>query len=80
MDSIEKRVRSTVAAALGGDVDIAGLDGADNLYEAGMTSHQTVQVMLGLEDEFDLRFSDADLAKPTFATIGAMVDAVAALS
>ena len=43
-------------------------DDAD-LYEAGLTSHASVNVMLALEDEFDIEFPDDALNKTTFATI-----------
>ena len=80
MHEMEMRVRHAVRTALGGALDIGAIGVSDNLFDAGMTSHQTVQVMLGLEDEFDLQFTDSDLVKSTFATIGSMVSAVSALS
>lgn len=43
-------------------------DGAD-LYSAGMTSHASVNVMLALEDAFDIEFPDELLTKHTFCTI-----------
>ena len=77
MHEIEVRVRNALVMALKGTIDVSALSRADNLFQAGMTSHQTVQVMLGLEDEFDLEFPDEDLVRSTFSTIGSMVDAVA---
>lgn len=44
-------------------------DDAD-LYTAGMTSHASVNVMLALEDAFDVEFPDELLTKHTFCTIG----------
>lgn len=79
VDEIEHRVRAAVSAAIGGKVDIGALGAGDDLFDAGMTSHQTVQVMLGLEDEFDLEFPDEDLAKSTFASIGSIAGAVSVL-
>jgi acyl carrier protein len=38
-------------------VDVATLSDDADLYEAGMTSHASVNVMLALEDAFDLEFS-----------------------
>ena len=50
-------------------------DDAD-LYEAGMTSHASVNVMLALEDHFDVEFPD-DMLKPSvFASIAAISAAV----
>ena len=42
-------------------IDVASLAGDDNLYQAGMTSHASVSVMLALEDRFDIEFPDAML-------------------
>jgi acyl carrier protein len=51
----------------------------DDLYEAGMTSHASVNVMLALEDRFDLEFPDAMLTREAFASIRAIVAAVGML-
>jgi acyl carrier protein len=48
----------------------------DDLYEAGMTSHASVNVMLALEDRFDLEFPDEMLKPSVFASIAAIVAAV----
>jgi acyl carrier protein len=40
-----------------------------DLYTAGMTSHASVNVMLALEDAFDVEFPDELLTKHTFCTI-----------
>ena len=53
-------------------------DDAD-LYGAGMTSHASVNVMLALEDAFDVEFPDALLTKSTFCTTGAIRSAVEGL-
>ncbi len=43
-----------------------------DLYRAGLTSHASVNVMLALEDEFDIEFPDAMLRKSTFESVGAI--------
>lgn len=48
----------------------------DDLYLAGLTSHASVNVMLGLEDEFDVEFPDAMLRKSTFESISAIASAL----
>jgi len=50
--------------------DISGLKDSDDLYENGMTSHATVNVMLALEDTFDVEFPDAVLRRTSFQSIG----------
>jgi acyl carrier protein len=47
-----------------------------DLYRCGLTSHATVNVMLGLEDEFDVEFPNHLLRKTTFESIQAIVDAL----
>lgn len=50
-----------------------------DLYAAGMTSHASVNVMLAVEDAFDIEFPDALLTKSTFCSIGAISSAVEGL-
>ena len=50
-----------------------------DLYAAGMTSHASVNVMLALEDAFDIEFPDALLTKSTFCTTGSIRSAVEGL-
>ncbi|GLB62299.1 hypothetical protein NCCP2495_01770 [Dietzia sp. NCCP-2495] len=76
LQGAEDRVRGALNTALAGKVDLSGLGASDNLFDAGMTSHQTVQVMLALEDEFDVEFPDDRLNKATFSSIGSMVEAL----
>jgi acyl carrier protein len=61
-------------------VDIAELGEDGDLYEAGMTSHASVNVMLGLEEAFDIEFPDELLQKQTFQTIRAIRAAVQQLT
>lgn len=80
MQDIERRVRGTVSKTRGGAVDAGAIDSTDDLFGAGMTSRQTVQLMLAIEYEFDIQFSDDDLLRSTFATIDSIVRAVSALT
>ena len=57
----------------------AALGAGDDLYAAGMTSHASVNVMLALEDAFDIEFPDELLTKSTFCTLERLEDAVARL-
>lgn len=61
-------------------VDIATLSDVDDLFEAGMTSHANVNVMLALEDTFDIEFPEAMLRRGTFASITAIREAVSELT
>jgi acyl carrier protein len=53
-------------------------DDAD-LYAAGMTSHASVNVMLGLEDAFDVEFPDAMLTRSVFESVASIATALAEL-
>ena len=59
--------------------DPGSLDPQADLYEAGMTSHASVSVMLALEDAFDIEFPDEMLKPSVFASIAAIETAVAQL-
>ena len=50
-----------------------------DLYAAGMTSHASVNVMLAVEDAFDIEFPDELLTKTTFCSIGSISSAVEGL-
>jgi acyl carrier protein len=54
-------------------------DTAD-LYQAGMTSHASVNLMLALEDRFGVEFPERMLRRRTFESLAAIRDAIAELS
>jgi acyl carrier protein len=70
------RVREIVAAHSRLAVDIATLADDDDLYGAGLTSHASVNLMLALEDAFDIEFPDRLLRRQTFESIAAISGAV----
>lgn len=61
-------------------VDPSGVDPAADLYDLGLTSHASVNVMLALEDEFDVEFPDEALKKSTFASIDNIEQVVSSLT
>jgi acyl carrier protein len=61
-------------------VDIATLDDDADLYDAGMTSHASVNVMLAIEAAFDIEFPDRMLRRSVFGSIAAISAAVAELT
>ena len=48
----------------------------DDLYDAGMTSHASVQVMLALEEGFDVEFPDSMLTRNVFKSIDSISAAI----
>lgn len=57
-------------------VDPGARDPQADLYEMGMTSHASVNVMLAVEDHFDIEFPDAMLKPSVFASVAAIAAAV----
>ncbi len=47
-----------------------------DLYEAGMSSHTSVKLMLAVEDLFDIEFPDEMLERETFASVANIAIAV----
>jgi acyl carrier protein len=60
-------------------VDVATLSDDHSLYEAGMTSHASVNVMLALEDTFDVEFPDEMLKRSVFESVASISAALAQL-
>ena len=61
-------------------VDVATLKDDADLYAAGLTSFASVQLMLGIEEAFDIEFPERMLNRRSFASIGAIAQAVAELA
>ena len=61
-------------------VEAASIAPAADLYAAGLTSFAAVQLMLALEDEFDVEFPERMLNRRSFATVDAIADCIAELT
>jgi acyl carrier protein len=60
-------------------VDASTVGDNDDLYQAGLTSHASVNVMLALEDAFDVEFPEHMLRKKTFESVAAIRTALGEL-
>ncbi len=60
--------------------DMATLTDDSDLYQAGMTSHASVNVMLALEGAFEIEFPDHMLKRSVFESVTAIASAVAELT
>jgi acyl carrier protein len=72
-------IRGVLAEQARLPVDPGSLGVDEDLFGAGMTSHASVNVMLALEDRFDIEFPDAMLTRDAFSSIGAIASAVSSL-
>ncbi len=78
-EAVSEQIREVLKkhGRLSGDID--AIPAEADLYEAGMTSHASVNVMLGLEDAFDIEFPDRMLTRGAFESIAAIAGAVSEL-
>lgn len=74
--ALEKLVREVLAEHARLAVDALAVRTDADLYGNGLTSHASVNVMLALEDAFDLEFPDRLLKKHTFESIDAISEAL----
>jgi acyl carrier protein len=72
-DSIREVLNSSARLA----VDSTTLSDDDNLYQQGLTSHAVVNVLLGLEDAFDIELPDSLLRRDTFESVTSLRQALA---
>ena len=76
---MEVQIRQVLAEHARLAVDVETLSNGDDLYQAGMTSHASVSVMLALEDSFDVEFPERMLRKATFESVSAIKEALSEL-
>jgi acyl carrier protein len=69
---MDEAIRSVLAEHSRIPLDMINLGDQDNLYNAGMTSHASVNVMIALEEEFDVEFPETMLRKSTFESVSAI--------
>jgi len=69
---MEDRIRHVVAEYARLAVDTADLSDSADLYAAGMTSHASVNLMLALENEFDVEFPDRMLRRGVFESVSSI--------
>lgn len=72
---MEQRVRELIDR-LGILQEANAISTDTDLYDAGMSSHASVKLMLGLEDAFDIEFPDEALERETFASIQSIMQTI----
>jgi acyl carrier protein len=68
-DQAEAQIRAVLRDYGRLNVDSSALDNSADLYQSGMTSHASVNVMLALEGAFDVEFPDHMLKRNVFTSI-----------
>ena len=71
-----ERIRTILNGSVGLQRDFSTITNGDDLYDAGMTSHSTVLLMMALEEAFGVEFPDHLLCRSTFVSVNAIVEAL----
>jgi acyl carrier protein len=75
----ETQIRNVLRAHGRLNRNIDDVQPTDDLYQSGLTSHASVNVMLALEAAFDVEFPDRMLKRSVFGSIESIARAVAEL-
>jgi len=75
-DNVKVEIRRVLRDHARLPVDIDSIDERADLFQAGMSSHASVNVMLALEDAFDLEFPDQMLKRSVFESVAGIAAAV----
>ncbi len=73
-------IRELIAAHAGLPIAVAELSDDADLYRAGMKSFASVQLMLALEETFEVEFPEEMLTRDTFRSIGSIQGALSTLA
>ena len=77
---MDDRIRDVIEKHARLALDPGTLSEHDDLYAAGMTSHASVNLMLALENEFDVEFPDRMLRRSVFESLASIRLALRELS
>ncbi|MEN3151126.1 acyl carrier protein [Neorhizobium sp. IRAMC:178] len=73
---MNETIRELLTRVGGLPVAVTDLEDGADLYAAGLSSFASVQLMLGLEEAFDIEFPDSLLNRKSFASIAAIEQTV----
>ena len=73
---MEDRIREILGKFGRFSVDVRTIGVHDDLYDAGLSSLATVNVMLAIEEEFGVEFPDRLLTRRSFQSVSSLTDVV----
>ena len=76
---MNETIRNLLTKLGGLPVSVDSLADDADLYAAGLSSFASVQLMLGIEEAFDIEFPDNLLNRKSFASIAAIEKTVATI-
>ena len=74
--AVTELIRVVLRVRAGLHVDVAEIADSADLYQAGMSSLASVNVMLGLEEQFAVEFPDRMIDRAVFASVASIRAAV----
>jgi acyl carrier protein len=77
---VKDQIRAIIREHARLSVDAAQLNDQASLYQAGLTSHASVNLMLALEDAFAIEFPERMLRRRTFESIDTIWAAIEELT
>ena len=80
MEQTEIQIRDILRAHGRLNQDVSLLQSHTDLYQSGMTSHASVNVMLALEGMFNIEFPDHFLKRSVFSSIDSISRALSELT
>jgi acyl carrier protein len=80
IEDLDSQIRDVLRQHARLNRDVGSLKPEDDLYQTGMTSHASVNVMLALEGTFDVEFPDHMLKRSVFASIASIRQALSELT
>jgi acyl carrier protein len=75
-DEIKQQIRGVLRDHARLPVDVESVGDEADLFQAGMSSHASVNVMLALENTFDVEFPDRMLTRNVFESVDAIAAAI----
>jgi acyl carrier protein len=76
MSALAEEIRRVLRDHARLPVDVDSIDDQADLFRAGMSSHASVNVMLALEDAFDVEFPDSMLKRSVFESVAGIDAAI----
>ena len=76
MSALAEEIRRVLRDHARLPVDVDSIDDQTDLFRAGMSSHASVNVMLALEDAFDVEFPDSMLKRSVFESVAGIDAAI----
>jgi acyl carrier protein len=78
-DELKDQIREVLRDHARLPVEVEQVDDHADLFQAGMSSHASVNVMLALENTFDIEFPDRMLTRNVFESVDAIAAAIGEL-